>query len=92
MYTYTLVALGANELNLARIDCALGLENLALVALATSLYMLGYDVRTLNDDLTFLGRSGNNLALYTLGLTGENDNGIAGFDMKLFHYSVPPVN
>ena len=81
----TLIALGANELNLGSVDSALGLYDSGIVTLLASLSVLRHDVSARNDYLALLGRSCDNLAASTLGVTGDNNNGIIFFNMKLFH-------
>ena len=57
-----------------------------LLTLAACLGVLRHNVSTRNDYLALLGRCSDNLSYGTLGITGDNNNGIVSFNMKLFHH------
>ena len=71
-----LAALIAEQGNLAGTDRSLALNNATGLALTTGLGVAGSHIDLLNDDLVLSGHGNQDLALYALVLTGQNDNGI----------------
>jgi hypothetical protein len=82
-----LIAVLAIELNLGCVDSALGLKDLRCLALTASLGVLGNDVSTLNDYLALFGRGSENGTANTLRVTGDNNDFVVFFNMKLIHFN-----
>lgn len=76
------IASGANELNFADVKGHLLRDNAALRNLKAGLGMAFNLIDALDDDLAFRGQGGNNFALFPLILAGENDDGVALFNVK----------
>ena len=76
-----LVALGANELNLGRIERTLSLNSAAELTGLLGLNVLCYEVSAFNDNLLFLGRYFKYLALLALVFAGHDLNVIACLDV-----------
>ena len=92
--TYTLLAIGAIEHYLVSADRALNGKNAACLTLLAGLNVLLYEVSALDDNLLLLGGYLEDLTDSALELSvsvsGDNDNGISNFYVKLIHLSFPP--
>ena len=76
-----LVALGANELNLGRIERTLSLNSAAELTGLLGLNVLCYHVNAFDDNLVLLSGNGNDLTLLALICAADNLNLITGFNI-----------
>ena len=80
--TSRLIASGANELDFANVKGHFLRDDAAVGNLETGLAVTFDLIDAFDDDFAVGGESGNDFALFTFILTGEDLNGIAFFDVE----------
>ena len=70
--TNRFIALGANKHNLACVHGGLSLYDAALLAHSTGFNVLGYEVKTLNDNLALFGANFEYFTLLALVVTRDD--------------------